>query len=36
MDEFYVTAVVIVDGASRAMANMKEKHGKVKDWQKKF
>ncbi|KAL7629477.1 hypothetical protein AAE478_000997 [Parahypoxylon ruwenzoriense] len=35
LDEFYVTAVVTIEGAMRAVAEAKEKHGgEVKDWAK--
>ncbi|KAI0141110.1 hypothetical protein F4776DRAFT_661930 [Hypoxylon sp. NC0597] len=34
MDELYTTAVVTVDGAAKAVARMKEKHGHIKDWAK--
>ncbi|XXG94519.1 hypothetical protein Hte_000776 [Hypoxylon texense] len=34
LDEFYVTAVVMVDGAYKAMARTTESHGSVKDWAK--
>lgn len=34
LDEFYVTAVVMIDGAFKAMARTTENHGSVKDWAK--
>ncbi|KAI1382055.1 hypothetical protein F4677DRAFT_458339 [Hypoxylon crocopeplum] len=33
MDEFYVTAVVTVDAAYKALARRREEHGEIEDWE---